>query len=152
VLDRHWDAVAWNRASAELFVDWLGAPVRRRRDAPLLPHPDLDRNLVRYVFLDKRAPPFIVDWNERARRLVAEYRADTASWRDDPVQQSFVHELCAASTAFDAAWRSQQVQSRDGGLRSFQHARRGLRHYEQFTLHMAQRTGLKLTVLVPRDA
>lgn len=147
VLDRHWDAIAWNRPAAELFADWLRAPARRA--APLASRAVSERNLLRYVFLDARAPRFIVDWQERARRLVAEYRADTASWRDDPVHQMLVRELCAASAAFDAAWRSQRVQSRDGGLRAFQHSRRGPLRYEQFTLHLAQRTGLKLTVLVP---
>ena len=39
-------------------------------------------NLLRYVFLHPRAPSFIVDWPERARRLVAEYRADTAAWHE----------------------------------------------------------------------
>lgn len=139
VLDRHWDAIAWNRAAAQLFGDWLG------------PVSSADRNLLRYVFLDARAPRFIVDWPDRARRLVAEYRADTASWRDDPVQQTLVRELSAASAAFDAAWRSQQVQSRDGGVRAFQHSSRGLCRYDQLTLHVAQRKGLKVTVLVPRD-
>lgn len=137
ILDRHWDAIVWNRPAADLFVDWLGGG---------------ERNLLRYVFLDRRAPAFIVDWSERARRLVAEYRADTASWRDDPVRKAFVHELCAASSAFESAWRSQQVLSREGGLRTFQHPRRGHCSYEQYTLRVAQRPELKLTVLVPVGA
>lgn len=140
ILDRHWDAIAWNRPAAELFVHWLGS----RRTA--------ERNLLRYVFLDDRAPGFIVDWRERARRLVAEYRADTASWRDDPVRKAFVHELCGASSAFEAAWRSQQVLSREGGLRAFQHPERGHCTYEQYTLRVAQRPELKLTILLPSDA
>jgi hypothetical protein len=81
---------------------------------------------------------------------VAEYRADTAAWRDDPVRQAMVHDLCSASTVFAAAWSSQQVLSRDGGRRSFQHARRGRCHFEQYTLRVVQRAELKLTVLVPR--
>jgi hypothetical protein len=107
----------------------------------------VERNLLRYVFLDERAPGFIVDWNERARRLVAEYRADTAAWGDDPVRKAFVHELCAASAAFESAWRSQQVLSREGGRRSFRHPARGLCAYEQYTLRVAQWPELKMTVL-----
>lgn len=162
VLDRHWDAIAWNRAAAELFGDWLGRQSRRAapaadrqssvsRESGARRESSADRNLLRYVFLDPWAPRFIVDWPDHARRLVAEYRADTASGRDDPVQQALVRELSAASAAFEAAWRSQQVQSRDGGVRAFQHPRRGLCRYDQLTLHVAQRTGLKVTVLVPRD-
>ena len=137
ILDRHWDAIAWNRPAAELFADWLGSGGQ-----------PLERNLLRYVFLDDRAPGFIVDWDERARRLVAEYRADTASWRDDPVRKAFVHELCAASAAFESAWRSQQVLSREGGRRDLQHPKHGRCSFEQYTLRVAQRPELKLTILL----
>ncbi|MGH9564278.1 MAG: hypothetical protein ACRD3S_22725, partial [Terracidiphilus sp.] len=104
------------------------------------------------VFLHAGAPKFIVGWEERARRLVAEYRADTAAWRDDPVRRAMVHELCCASAVFAAAWGSQQVLSRDGGRRSFQHVRRGRCHFEQYTLRIVQRAELKLAVLVPQGA
>jgi transcriptional regulator with XRE-family HTH domain len=161
LLDRHWEAIAWNRPAAELFVDWLGSAsrssgrarstgvARRAGPAGRAAHAP-ERNLLRYVFLDDRAPRFIVDWDERARRLVAEYRGDTAAWRDDPVRKALVHELCMASAAFEAAWRSQQVLSREGGLRAFQHPRRGRCAYEQYTLRLAQQPELKLTILLPR--
>ncbi len=136
VLDRHWDAVVWNRAATELFALWLGARAR-------------DRNLLRFVFLQPAARKFIVNWNDRAQRLVAEYRADTAAWRDDPVRRTLVQDLSDASTHFAAAWKSQQVLSRDGGRRSLLHPRQGRVEYDQFTLRVAQRPDLKLTVLVP---
>ncbi len=136
VIDRHWDAVAWNRPAAQLFMDWLG-----RRG---------ERNLLRYVFLDARAPQFILEWPERAERLVAEYRADTAGREDDPVHLELVRALARASPVFTAAWRSQQVLAREGGVRNFQHPRRGRCQYEQYTLRPALDPALKLTVLVPR--
>ncbi len=147
ILDRHWDAVAWNAPAAELFLDWLGKGalmVRGNRNAP-------GRNLLRYVFLDARAPAFIADWEERSHRLVAEFRADTASWADDPVRQMLVHELCEASPAFGGAWRSQRVLSREGGTRMFHHPRRGRCEYVQHTLRPVQHSDLKLTVLLPAD-
>ena len=135
VLDRHWDAVVWNKPAAELFSGWLG----RRAN----------RNLLRYVFTDPRARSLIVDWAERAPRLVAEYRADTAAWHDDPVRRALVGELCLASAEFAAAWRSQQVLAREGGLRRFMHPKRGPCRYRQFTLQVAGRAELKLAVLTP---
>ncbi len=140
VLDRHWDAIAWNEPAAELFEDWIGAPATAAHSASC--------NLLRYVFLHPRAESFIVDWPERSRRLVAEYRADTAAWHDDPVRRALVDELSWNSAAFATAWRLQNVLSREGGLRSFQHSQRGRCLYEQFTLRVAQRAELKLTVLV----
>lgn len=141
ILDRHWDAIAWNKPAAALFGDWLKAPKALAGRG--------GRNLLRYVFLHPGAPSFIVNWPERAQRLVAEYRSDTAAWRDDPVRQALVDELRAASRDFDRAWRSQKVLSREGGLRAFEHPRAGRQGYEQFTLRVAQHPDLKLTVLVP---
>src|SRR6185312_11387709 len=141
VLDRHWDALAWNEPAAALFEDWLSSPVT---NAPSIgpnaggiggqrsvAHRSV-ANLLRYVFLHPRAPSFIIDWPERARRLVAEYRADTAAWHDDPVRRALVDELSWESAPFEAAWRAQNVLGREGGLRRFQHPRRGLCLYEQF--------------------
>lgn len=139
VLDRHWDAVAWNRPAANLFTDWLG------------PH-GRERNLLRYVFLNPCAREFIVNWQERSRRLVAEYRADTAAPRNDPSRNALVRELAAASVEFTAAWRAQRVYARDGGPRHFSHARRGLLAYEQYVMRLAENAELKMTVLVPTPA
>ncbi|MGY4828265.1 helix-turn-helix transcriptional regulator [Sphaerotilaceae bacterium SBD11-9] len=135
VLDRHWDAVAWNRPAAQLFDAWLGRGG--------------GGNLLRYVFTDAHAQAFIAGWAERAERLVAEYRADTAAWHDDPVRQALVDELCRASSAFRSAWKAQRVLSREGGWRRFEHERRGALAFQQFTLKVAHQPELKLTVLVP---
>jgi transcriptional regulator with XRE-family HTH domain len=137
VLDRHWDAVAWNLAAAQLFTPWLGKGAQG------------GRNLLRFVFETPKARGFILNWNNRAARLVAEYRADTAAWRDDPVRRALVQDLSDSSPEFAAAWKSQQVLSREGGRRSFAHPRRGRVEFDQFTLRVAQRADLKLTILVP---
>lgn len=147
VLDRHWDAIAWNKPAAALFEDWLklrSLPVSVPVSGSDQAHP----NLLRYVFLHPRAASFIVDWTDRAQRLVAEYRADTAAWRDDPVREALVNELRRSSPAFDASWQSQQVLSREGGKRAFQHSRLGYCEYEQTTLRVAQYPDLKLVILV----
>lgn len=145
VLGRHWDALAWNGPAAALFPDWLGTRASRSGggDAPQ------ERNLLRYVFLDPGALAFILDWEERTRRLVAEYRADSASRRGDARHRKLVDELCGASPAFAAAWRSQRVLAREGGVRSFMHPRRGRCDYRQFTLRPAQQPEAKLIVLYP---
>lgn len=140
LLDLHWDAIAWNRPAAALFDDWLGAGRRGRTP---------DRNLLRYVFLHPRAPSLIVNWPERGRRLVAEFRADTAAASGDPLRQTVVDQLSRDSAAFAAAWRSQSVRLREGGERAFHHPRLGACRYQQFTLRLSDRPDLKLTTLVP---
>lgn len=141
VLDRHWDPMAWNGAAAELFKPWLGSSNGRRKDLPC--------NLLRFVFMVPEARDLITDWTARAERVVAEFRADTARWRDDPVTNTLVAELTAASPEFNRFWRQQKVLGRDGGQRTFRHKRRGKCAYEQFTLAVAQYPDIKVTVLSP---
>lgn len=142
VLDRYWDAVAWNRPAAQLLTDWLGGS----------PAASKDRNLLRYVFLNPAAQGFMDDWAERAQRVVAEYRADSAAWPLDARQQALLEVLSTGSAAFVQAWRAQQVLSREGGLRSFNRSSGTTVQYQQVTLHVAQQPDLKLTVLLPAGA
>jgi len=148
VLDQHWNAIAWNRPAAALFSDWLGGAGKAGRAAGAVPAAP---NLLRYVFLNPGARRFLLDWEERAWRLAAEYRADVPTLRDDPLRGALVDELCAASDEFAAAWRSQQVLARDGGHRSFR-VREGVLHFEQHILRVARQPELRMTVLVPQRA
>lgn len=135
VLDRAWDAVAWNRPAAALFDAWLGKAAT-------------ERNLLRYTFLDPGARAFIVDWPERARRLVAEFRADRSASLQEPATRAQVEALRHASAEFDRLWRQQDVRDREGGERGFVHPQRGRLSYRQLTLRVAHAPQFKLVMLL----
>lgn len=135
-LDGLWQAVAWNRAAARLFTGWLGPKAA-------------ERNLLRYTFLDATARALIEDWPERARRLVAEFRADHSADLDRPDVATLVAGLRRDSTAFDGWWRQQDVRSREGGERVFRHPTQGRLVLRQFTLQPAQAPDCKVIVLAP---
>ncbi|MET0292048.1 MAG: helix-turn-helix transcriptional regulator [Steroidobacteraceae bacterium] len=139
VLDRHWHPLAWNRPAAALFREWLGGSPARARSG-----------LLEYVFLHPGARRFIVNWPGRSRRLVAEFRADTAGAHDDPACQLLVAELSAASEEFRRAWSAQEVLAREGGERSFQPAAGARRTFQQLTFRPAQWPELKLVTLTAR--
>jgi len=141
VLDRHWDPVAWNGAARTLFQPWLTKAAHSRSDAPC--------NLLRFVFFSPHARKFIPGWAERAERVVAEFRADTARWRADPVTNALVVELCSGSPDFERYWQQQKVLGRDGGVRTFMREGHKQASFEQFTLSVPQNPDLKVTVLVP---
>ncbi len=145
VLDRYWNAIEWNAPAAQLFRDWLGGAPNARRRAPGGEPP----NLLRYVFLRPEARTFLLDWDDRAQRLVAEFRADTPQLRDDPLRSALVAELSQTSREFAAGWRAQRVLARDGGRRSFRAGRGRILHFEQHILRVVRRTDLRMTVLVP---
>jgi transcriptional regulator with XRE-family HTH domain len=133
VLDRNWLACGWNAPAAHLFGRWLGGP---------------ELNLLRYVFLDPSARHFICDWDSRARRVAAEFRADTARRANDAELVSLVEDLRRASPRFAEFWDDHGVLAREGGVREFNHPQDGTLRYQQITLIPAARSGYKLVMLV----
>ncbi|MYN16107.1 helix-turn-helix domain-containing protein [Rugamonas sp. FT107W] len=138
ILDRQWDAVAWNPQAARLFAGWL----------PPRPQPQSRPNLLRYMFADAAARELIVDWPERARRLVAEFRADIGRHAGEQPLAGLIAELSEASATFAELWTLQDVVGREGGLRRFRHPRQGDLSFNQVTLHPAKRHDLKLVMLL----
>ena len=135
ILDRQWNAVAWNARAAALFAGWL--------DGEAAP------NQLRFMFLSPPARTLVVDWPERARRLVAEFRADIGRHADQAPLAGLIAELAESSPEFRQWWDAQQVQGRDGGLRSFAHPELGALSFHQVTLHLARQHELKLVMLLP---
>ncbi|WP_050462693.1 helix-turn-helix transcriptional regulator [Herbaspirillum autotrophicum] len=136
LLDRYWNALAWNGPAKKLFSGWLD-------DKTPLP------NLLLFMFCSTAAPQLIADWEQRARRLVAEFRADCSQYLDDPGIKQLVDELSAHSPLFKRAWRMQDVIEREGGERRFTHPQRGALTYQQVNFRVVNRPDLKLITLMP---
>jgi transcriptional regulator with XRE-family HTH domain len=136
-LDRLWNACCWNEAAARLFRGWLDG--------------DCQRNLLRYAFLEPSARVLIPAWKDRARRLLAEFRADFARTFRDSQVRIFVETLRGESAFFAEAWDEQAVQIREGGLRLFNHPHDGLVNFTQHTFAPAERPDYKLVVNTPAD-
>ena len=100
--------------------------------------------------LDGTARDLICDWENRARRLVAEFRADTAHDPADIGMQELVRDLLRNSTSFARFWNDHAVLAREGGVRLFNHPEDGALRYEQITLVPAAHPDHKLVVLMPK--
>ncbi len=137
-LGRYWDALAWNKEAQELFPDWLGEG-------------GCERNLLDFVFSVPAARDFIVDWPERARRLVAEFAADAADLTGDPRYEQMVADLAARSVEFRDYWQRREVSFRDAALKAFRHPIRGLVVYEQTTFAPLVMRDLKVVILSARS-
>jgi transcriptional regulator with XRE-family HTH domain len=134
-LDRLWNACCWNEAAARLFHGWLDG--------------DCQRNLLRYAFLEPSARELIPKWKDRARRLLAEFRADFARTFRDAQVKIFVETLRGESAFFAEAWDEQAVQTREGGLRVFNHPDDGAVSFIQHTFAPAERPDYKLVINTP---
>ena len=135
VLDRYWNARAWNGPAERLFVGWLDQPG--------------ERNLLRFLFLQPAARSLIHDWDLRARRVAAEFRAACSAYLDDPAIRALVAELRRDSPAFARLWGQHGVVEREGGERTFDHPVDGFVRCRQVTFELAGHPDLKLTILVP---
>jgi transcriptional regulator with XRE-family HTH domain len=134
VLDRAWNFRDWNAAAADLFA---GALVRWE------PMP----NLLRFVFLDPNARALLPDWPTRARRVLAEFRADCAAHLEDPPVARLLADLRRDSTDFARLWELHGVTGREGGARGFAHPTLGVLRYDQTAFAVVGRPELKLVML-----
>jgi transcriptional regulator with XRE-family HTH domain len=134
-LDRQWNACCWNPAAERLFEGWLG--------------PGLQKNLLRYAFTAPSARALLPDWEDRAQRLLAEFRADYGRALDDPGMGDLVERLKDESALFARAWEGQAVVAREGGARVFMHPTDGRLTYAQYTFSPAERPDYKLVALLP---
>lgn len=144
ILNRQWDAVAWNRAASQLFVGWLDQRGQRGQGEH-----EAQPNQLCFMFTEKGARSLIVDWPERAKRLVAEFRADCGKHADQQPLAALIENLEGASAIFRRLWNSQSVIGREGGERRFLHPDRGELAFDQVTCHLAKRHDLKLVMLLP---
>jgi transcriptional regulator with XRE-family HTH domain len=132
-LDRLWNACCWNEAAEHLFDDWLG--------------PGRQKNLLRYAFTEPSARTLLPDWEDRVRRLLAEFRADYGRALNDQAMSALVDQLKEESALFAHEWDAQSVLAREGGARTFMHPKDGPLIYEQYTFSPAQRPDYKLVAL-----
>jgi transcriptional regulator with XRE-family HTH domain len=136
VSDRLFRACHWNEAAAALLSPWL-----REGDASLL----------RYMFLAPSARSFVVDWEERAQRLLAEFRADMAHALNDEQIALLINDLATQSPDFARLWTNHRVLSREGGVRRFNHPVQGEVQAEQMTFVPTGHPDYRLVVLLPPE-
>lgn len=119
LLDSCWNMLAWNTQTERLFHGWLAQ--------------DTQPNLLRFMFLHPLARTLLVDWDARAKRIVAEFRAETSHFAHSEAIRQLVLNLCDESKVFNQWWAQQEVLAREGGERLFIHPDHGLTRYRQQT-------------------
>ncbi|MFC0226741.1 helix-turn-helix transcriptional regulator [Serratia aquatilis] len=135
LLDLTWNMIAWNPQAEVLFCDWL-----KRAKTP---------NLLHFMFFHPQAKVLVRNWEDRARRLVAEFRAETSHHQGTEEIRALVRNMTHNSEAFRHWWKQQDVLAREGGERMFSHPQQGELSYRQVTFYPAEQSGLKLVMLIP---
>ena len=135
LLGPRWDLLARNEAHRRLYpsLDDLRAD---------------DRNLVHIVFTRPEVRAVIDGWEEEARRILSQFRADTVAHRDDPEVVALVARLHEESDEFAQWWPRHDVAGFDPHRRSFVHPQVGHLSFELSQLVPAASPDLRIVALV----
>jgi len=139
LLGPSWDYLAWNPAQADLFP-------------PLAALEPRDRNLVWAMFAVPETRELLVDWENDARQVLSQFRAETTAIRDDPAVVEMVARLQVASPEFAAWWGQHDVAAFTTRLRRFRGPGQAVRVFEYQQLVVAGAPDLRLVVQLPLDA
>ncbi|NQY56039.1 MAG: helix-turn-helix domain-containing protein [Ilumatobacteraceae bacterium] len=136
LLDRMWNMVDWNRAEETLFP-----PLADRRGR--FP------NLLELAFLDAELEALMIDSDEERERLVAQFRAHTVDWPDDPDIAVVVDRLRFEAPLFRQLWDRGDVREFHSVRRCFEHS--SWEVLDHHRLAVLDQPGLQLVVYTPID-
>ncbi|MFB1298493.1 helix-turn-helix transcriptional regulator [Mycobacterium sp. pW049] len=128
--------LAWNDALSAVFCD-IGA---------LPPH---HRNVLWATFAVSDVRRSLVDWDEHARLVVGQFRAEAAAHPDDPLFAMMAAELEAVSEHFSRWWATHEVVLSANGRQSFRHPVVGLLSTDLIQFRMIDRPSVKVVVHQP---
>lgn len=110
IVGRRTDVLAWNPLFATLITDFSALPEQQRNKAWL-------------VFLHEETRGRFVNWETKARDLVAYLRLDQGRHPDDPVSTRLVDELSLRSAEFRRLWALHEVRDKTHGGYHLRHPR-----------------------------
>jgi transcriptional regulator with XRE-family HTH domain len=135
-----WDVVAWNRAATAMLMDYGALP------------PD-KRNILRFMFLDKRARGAQYDWENVARFVLGSFRADAARAGAAAEVEPLIEELCRLSPEFATMWRDNNVAGTHGdAVKHIRHPVLGRLAFEYSAFAVDGRTDLTMVIYNPVSA
>ena len=138
VIGRRWDVLFWNRPAEFLF----------RFDEPCPPH---GYNVL-WRFFMHGGRNIDLDWEIKARNLVAQFRADYARYPGDASFQQVISDLQRVSVEFRLWWEQQDVRGLPDGERRMQHPTLGLLEFEHASFQTSLTSDLHVKVYVASPA
>ncbi|GCF08816.1 helix-turn-helix transcriptional regulator [Dictyobacter arantiisoli] len=138
VSGRRWDTLAWNDAGCAIFGDFH---LRTGRE----------RNTIWTIFTNPLSRQFIVDWEEDARLLLAQFRSSCGRHPEDPQLTELIHDLMLSSPEFRAWWPDHEVLSGQEGRKTLNHPQVGYLMFERLTFQVFDTPDLKVTVYTPLE-
>jgi transcriptional regulator with XRE-family HTH domain len=131
VLGYRWDIVAWNRAADYMYgISNVTPPYARNRIWRVFAH------------LDDRIR--LPGWEQYARGMLAEFRADAARHAGDPAFEELIGDLMQSSPYFREWWPHHDVHNVLERHKVIQHAELGTLEFELLTFQIPDDPDMKL--------
>jgi transcriptional regulator with XRE-family HTH domain len=138
VMGRRWDVLAWNRAARAFFFDFEQVPAS-------------ERNILWLTFTSAALRRLMVNWPERARDVLARFRADHGRHAGDAYFVQLVERLKSISPDFAQWWPRYDIRPMSEGRREYQHPMAGRMIVEHTTLLVHDNPDLRLLVMMAAD-
>jgi len=138
VSGRRWDILAWNDAGCAVFGDYRLRTIR-------------ERNTIWGIFTNPLSREYIVDWEEDARHLLAQFRSSCGRYPGDVQLAELIHDLMLCSPEFRAWWPDHEVRSGQEGRKTLNHPQVGYLMFERLTFQVFDTPDLKVTVYTPLE-
>jgi hypothetical protein len=138
MLGKRWDILAWNQATVVTFGDYG-------------PRQGRERNILWSIFTSPYLRKLLVNWDDDARRNLAQFRANTRHFLQDPWLISLVEDLQQASSQFREWWSLHDVISRPKGHKVMCHPLVDILHFDYLTFPAPDRPGVTIAAHIPRD-
>ncbi|MBV9231129.1 MAG: helix-turn-helix domain-containing protein [Chloroflexi bacterium] len=136
ITGQRWDVLAWNRAACAVVGDFAAIPVEKR-------------NIVYYIFTNQELRHRLVDWEEVAQRVLAQFRASSSRNPDDVQFGAMIAELQHLSPEFARWWPRHEVRGRQTGRKEFIHPEVGSLVLDHSTFQVNDASELKLIIYLP---
>jgi transcriptional regulator with XRE-family HTH domain len=133
------DILAANQLGRALYADVFDDPVQ-------------PPNTARFLFLNRRAPEFFVDWDTIAHDAVAILRAEAGRDPHDRRLSDLIGELATRSDEFRIRWAAHNVKFHRTGVKRFHHAVVGDLTLTYEALDLAADNGQRMLVYTAEPA
>ena len=136
VSGRRCNVVAWNKASAEVFIDFGAVPIE-------------ERNIIWLLFTRKEFRVLASNWPDFIRGFVAMFRSYYGQYIGDPWYNQFIETVQSRNPEFVVFWNHNEVNAAPEVSIEFRHAKAGKMLFDLTSLQLQGRHDLRCSVYTP---
>ncbi|MTT32085.1 helix-turn-helix domain-containing protein [Terrilactibacillus sp. BCM23-1] len=138
VTNEKWDVISWNKAACKVFGDFTKMSSK-------------EKNALWRCFCSKDYKELLVNWEDHAKRLLAQFRATTNRFIGERWYKDLIDELRTTSEKFNNWWGDQEILGTPIGEKEIRHPYIGTLFMEHMTLQVYDSPDLKLTIYRPLE-